>query len=419
MMKFIILFISSLLLATAASIYIQHDGGYMTMTIAGWTVQMSFALFVITVIILFLILHVLVRVINGVINAPEQLRQWHANKAQRLSEQYLSQGLISLVKGDFISAEKLLIKGAKHSQSPLANYLAAAQIAQKLGVLERRDQYLLKAQEGDQDNHILVDLIQAELQLKNSQPQQALQKLSNLHEQQPGHIDVNKALLHTCVELGHWSTVLELLSTTKGKKYGLTKEQIQHIKLQAYAGLLQQVNNTADNKEMLRKNWNAIPKKLQKDPYLIEVYTEEKLKLSDSADCEPLIRRALKKQPTATLINLYGLVESNNLARQLKFVEGLLTQHGRNDILLLTAGRLSAKNKLFGKAKNYLQESLVINPLPETYQMLGQLMAELGEHETATENYQKGLQLATLSQQHKPEGLLLEEHSDQPTLSDR
>lgn len=411
-MKFIILIISSLLLATAISIYIQHDSGYMTMTIAGWTVQMSFVLFVIIVITLFLILYALAGVINSFIKAPERLRQWQANKAQQLSEKYLSQGLMSLVKGDLAGAEKFLIKGAKHSRSPLANYLAAAQVAQKLGVLKHRDQYLRKARLAAQDKHVLIDLVQAELQLKNSQPQQALQKLSDLHEQQPGHNEINKALLHTYIELGHWSTVLALLATTKSKKCGLTKEQIQRTKIQAYIGLLRQANNTVTGKETLQETWNAIPKKLQKTPVLIEAYTEEKLKSSDSADCEPLLRRALKNQPTAGLINLYGLVASDNPARQLKFVENLLSKHGSNDILLLTLGRLSARNKLFGKAKNYLQQSLVINPLPETYQMLGQVMTELGEHETATQNYQKGLELITRSRQHDSANILLPEHSE-------
>ena len=63
---------------------------------------------------------------------------------------------------------------------------------------------------------------------------------------------------------------------------------------------------------------------------------------------------------------------------------------------MLTLGRLSVKNKLWGKARTYLEESIEINPLPEAYRTLATVLEELGEHGAAAVQYQKGLELATV-----------------------
>ena len=95
------------------------------------------------------------------------------------------------------------------------------------------------------------------------------------------------------------------------------------------------------------------------------------------------------------MLGLYGLVEGKDIARQLKFAESFLSSHARESVLLLTLGRLSVKNKLWGKARTYLEESIDINPLPEAYRILASVLDELGEHGAAAVQYQMGLELAT------------------------
>jgi HemY protein len=392
-MRLLVLIIISLLLAIGIGNYAEHDAGQMIITISGWTVQTSFSFFVILIIVIFLLLHFLMRLLSRFWNMPGQLGSWKKGRHQRLSEKYLSRGLMALVEGDWNKAETSLTKGAPHSQSPLVNYLAAARAAQQLGAVERRDSYLMQAYKNDPDAEIAIGLVQAELQIKQQQTEQALATLTHLHEQKPKQKQVKKMLLHTYAELKDWDAMLELLP--KIERAGiLPREQIQARQLEAYGGLLKQVSMDAD-KEKLNNAWSNIPRKLRSEFYLIEIYTEEKLKLTDAADCEPLIHKALRKQWDIALIGLYGLVEGKDIARQLKFAENFLPGHARESVLLLTLGRLSVKNKLWGKARTYLEESIEIKPLPEAYRTLAAVLDELGEHEAAAVYYQKGLELAT------------------------
>jgi len=391
--KLLALIIISLLLAVGIGNYAEHDSGQMIITISGWTIQTSFSFFVISIVVLFLMFYFLLRLISRFWNMPGQLGSWKKGRHQRLSEKYLSRGLMALVEGDWNKAEVSLTKGAPHSQAPLVNYLAAARAAQQLGAVERRDGYLMQAYKDDPDAEVAIGLVQAELQIKQQQTEQALATLTHLHDQKPKQDQVKKMLLHTYAELKDWDAMLELLP--KIQRAGiLPREQIQARQLEAYGGLLKQVGMDAD-KEKLGNTWSNIPRKLRAEFHLIEVYTEEKLKLSEASDCEPLIHKALKKQWDIALLGLYGLVEGKDIARQLKFAESFLSSHAREPVLLLTLGRLSVKNKLWGKARTYLEESIEIKPLPEAYRTLASVLDELGEHGAAAVQYQKGLELAT------------------------
>ncbi|MCH9047769.1 MAG: hypothetical protein IH836_02305 [Proteobacteria bacterium] len=394
-MKLLALIIFSLLLAAGIGAYIEDDAGLITVVISGWTIQTSFSFFIISMLVLFLLSHFILRLISRLWRMPRELGRWQENRHQRLSEKYLSRGLMALIEGDWNKAEVSLIKGAPHSQSSLVNYLGAARAAQQLGATERRDDYLLKAYRDDPDAEVVIGLVQAELQIKQQQTEQALATLTRLHDQKPKQDKVKKMLLHTYADLKHWNAMLKLLPKIEHAGI-LTREQIQAKQLEAYGGLLKNISLDGD-KEKLNNAWLNIPRKIRTEFHLIEVYTEEKLKLSDSSDCEPLIHKALKKQWDLALVDLYGQVEGKEKAKQLKFAESFLSSHARNSVLLLTLGRLSARNKLWGKARTYLEESIEINPLPETFRTLASVLDELGEHEAAAVYYQSGLELATVS----------------------
>jgi len=236
-MKLLALIIFSLLLAVGIGAYIEDDAGLITVVISGWTIQTSFSFFIISMLVLFLLSHFILRLISRLWRMPRELGRWQENRHQRLSEKYLSRGLMALIDGDWNKAEVSLIKGAPHSQSSLVNYLGAARAAQQLGATERRDDYLLKAYRDDPDAEVVIGLVQAELQIKQQQTEQALATLTRLHDQKPKQDKVKKMLLHTYADLKDWNAMLKLLP--KIEHAGIfTREQIQAKQLEAYGGLL-------------------------------------------------------------------------------------------------------------------------------------------------------------------------------------
>ncbi|MBI4006360.1 MAG: heme biosynthesis protein HemY [Gammaproteobacteria bacterium] len=403
-MRFLIIILLALFIAAVAGSYASSSTGHIVLTYAGWTIQTSLVFFLLLLVILFLLIYISIRLIVHLWNFPERYKYWRYQRHQRLSEKYLTKGLLALIEGNWNLAEESLKKGIPYARVPLINYLGAARAAQLQGALDRRDHYLRCAHEDNPDSKIAVGLARAELQISQKQTEQALATLTHLHDVRPDQKQVKLMLLKTYTDLKSWRKVLELLSGLERARL-LSKDIIRVKQLEAYAGLLQQAGKTA-NKEILENTWQDIPKNLRKELYLLEVYTNEKLKYADNAGCERLLRQSLKKRWDTGIVRLYGLVEGEDSMSQLAFAEKLLAEHTRDPALLLTLGRLSIRNSLWGKARAYLEESIKREPNPESYRELASLLEKQGEYSMASACYQQGLALATTIARHDSVKLL-------------
>ena len=92
-------------------------------------------------------------------------------------------------------------------------------------------------------------------------------------------------------------------------------------------------------------------------------------------------------------MQLYGQVRGRDPGKQLQAAEGWLKEHPNDPGLLLTLGRLCLINKLWGKAREYLEASLSFQRSAETCAELGRLLAQLGEVERSNQLFQEGLVL--------------------------
>jgi HemY protein len=95
------------------------------------------------------------------------------------------------------------------------------------------------------------------------------------------------------------------------------------------------------------------------------------------------------------MVLMYAQLNTSNPQQQLETAETWLHGHNRSAALLLCLGKLCIKSKLWGKARNYLESSLGIKPIIETYLQLALLLQDkMDDHEQAQSYYKKGLELA-------------------------
>jgi HemY protein len=109
-------------------------------------------------------------------------------------------------------------------------------------------------------------------------------------------------------------------------------------------------------------------------------------------NAESLLREAINREWNDELIDLYGRVRSDDVSRQLEFAERWLESQPDNPSLLLTVGRLSLYNELWGKARSYLETSVKRRPTLQAYRELAVLMERLGESDHALDYYRRGLE---------------------------
>ena len=110
---------------------------------------------------------------------------------------------------------------------------------------------------------------------------------------------------------------------------------------------------------------------------------------------EQIIKTHLDNTWDEALIQEYGLLKIDNIDQRIKQSESWLQHHKESAGLLLTLGRLHKKQKLWGKAKNYLESSLSRRPLAATYAELAEIHEFLDENADAQRCAKKGLHIAT------------------------
>lgn len=188
----------------------------------------------------------------------------------------------------------------------------------------------------------------------------------------------------------NWHNIIEILPQLENKTW-ISKDQIQQLQQESYENLLSEGKYTYDL-STLENIWSHSPSKLKKDPLLLNFYIQGLIRYHEDAKAESLIIKQLKRQWFGPLVSTYSLIKSPNPARQLAIAEKWLKKHPDDPYLLLSLGRLCKQRKLWGKARDYLEKSLVYDSSnSETYLELGELFEALEEPLQALAWFKKGL----------------------------
>lgn len=401
-MKTLIISLLTLFVAVVIALLAMEDPGYVLIAVGEWTLETTLAVAAVVIALSFFSIHFIMRAVRRVLAIPGGMRQWKKQHREHKAMKSLTRGLIDLAEGHWAAAEKKLLKyvgqeGTVAGEASLLNYLAAARAAQAQGADQRRDSYLKLAHENHPSADIAVGLTQAELQLNQNQLEQALATLRHLHQLSPKHAQVLKALALLYQQLGDWEHFLEIVPLLLKYK-AMPADAISDLSQQAYLNLLQ----AALSFSALSDVWSRIPESYQEDENILSIYIKRLLEMGESNVAEPLLRHALHRSFNQSLLILYGKIDCAEPSRQLALAESLLVDHGRNFIVLLTAGRLSLRNKLWGKARSYLEASINAQANAEAYNELGNLLERVGESEAAAECFRSGLSLVPGCEQATP-----------------
>ncbi|MCB1857437.1 MAG: heme biosynthesis protein HemY [Gammaproteobacteria bacterium] len=390
-MKTLVVSLVVLVMSVFVALAIKQDNGYVLIGYKQWTIEGSLAFFAFLNLLLFGVLYLLVKVIARLWNLPRNLNVWHDTRAVQRARQELTQGLIEMSEGRWKSAEKNLVRHVARSETPLLNFLAAARSAQHQGAYERRDHYLQQAHDSMPAADVAVGLTQAELQLGHAQMEQALATLQHLRSIAPRHTHVLRLLKDLYEKLEDWGGLEQLLPDL-AKRRVVDQAEMTALGVKVYLNLLGAASEAADSKA-LGATWERIPLSLRRNVELIKGYASFLKARGEEDRLEKLLRSAIRRRWNDALVELYGRVTASDIVAQLSTAEGWLEENPRNPILLLALGRLSVKNRLWGKARSYFEASIGSQPTAAAYRELGALVEKMGESALAVRHYKSALDL--------------------------
>ncbi len=385
----LILYVLILCLTMWAGFFLYHNSGHLELSYGDWVVDMPIWLPVLGSIIILFGLTIILTVFSSVGRTYRKFREWITGSSMRAVTDNANEALSALAEGDWAHAETRMLKAAKNSDTPLHYYLAAAQAAQYLGAIDRRDIYLHQALQSSPTAKLTVGLTQAELQFQQGQYEYCL---ATLNEVQKLAVN-NKLLLKLYADVysttGAWEEIINLLPALS--KYAVMPlEDFTALQIKAYTYVLR-TEAKKTGKQGLITLWDSLPREVRNQDEIVEHYVQLLLTLNAPNEVEAILRNHLKRQWDPRLVKLYGLTLSSDVGKQITNGEAWLKSHEDDPKLLLALARLCIANKLWGKARNYLDASLAIESTPDAYAELGRLLSFLGDQQRALECYKKGL----------------------------
>ncbi|CAJ1916915.1 heme biosynthesis HemY N-terminal domain-containing protein [Aeromonas veronii] len=360
--------------------------GYVLIALGNYTIESSVTSAVILAVLFYGALLIVEWLLGRVFGLRRKTLGWYGSRRRRKANQQTVAATLAMAEGHYSQAEKLMIKGASNSDTPLLNYLSAAKAAQARGDDARRDQYLQKAQEENPKAELALTLTQTQLQIEQGQYDTALAMLESVYALNPRHPMVLDQLRQVHLARQDWSALCDLIPSLH-KVGKLTPKQEEDLLQQAWSGRLQQA---AGSLETLKAVWQDLPRKLRLEPELLACYGDLLRQLDADGEAATLWQEALRKQPMPQLLARLPKLKLDSYQPLLALLQ---KQQGQPEVdtalaqLYLLAGQLDDAQKL-------LEQEVERAPSAAAYHALGQLMDKRRLTNKANEYYRQALELA-------------------------
>jgi len=392
------LFIFSLLaivLALWVTLYVGFpaDPGYLLIAFGNVTFETSLFALLVAAVVLYASARILLLVLQW-INPMRLLAAGRELNSQRKAKarSNTTEGLLALARGNWQASLKFLQKGMAEKDATVVNNLAAAYAAYQLGQRDTWVELLESAEANYPTARSTINYVKAQLHFKSGQLEQSLAVLEELKKNALNDGNLLGLLKEVYVQLDDWQHLEDLLPSLEKNKL-LDNEDLVRIQKRIFMEKLYACFNAANGGDSnalgeMKTLWKKAPTSFHEDERVVSHYADLLIQLNEKQDAAKAIETALSKSWNSNLVQMYGAKEYGTSAQQLLVAESWLKANPADGELLLSLGRISMRNQLWGKAKEYYEASIKIAPSAEAYGELGRLMKHLGDIE-ASEEYLK------------------------------
>jgi HemY protein len=368
-------------LAVGLSLAAHLNDGYAILVFPPYRVELSLNFAILLWIVGFALGYMLLRLVGHTLRLPLHVRAFRARRRSEKGQAAMLAALQALFAGRYGRAEKSAGEAYEFGEAPALSALIAARAAGELRELERRDQWLARAESHDSDAGQARLAVQASLLLDDRRYDDALDVLGELSRSGPKRIATQRMLMKAHQRLGHWDEVRRL-ATALGKRGVLAEVATAQLRITAQIEALRQ---QAEDATGLAACWQRTDDKL--DARVARTAAQLFIALGDGRRAHEIVEAALEAEWNEPLILLYGECVGADILAQIERAEKWLKSRPRDRALLLTLGRLCLQQELWGKAQSTLEASLSEEPSRSAHVALAQLFDRIGRPENANRHY--------------------------------
>jgi HemY protein len=386
-----LLWLLGLFAAAVAVTLAAHNPGYVQFVYPPYRMEMSLALFALLMVVIFVLGYLLVSLVFATLQMPEYVRRFRKERAANKGRAAMLEAFTAYFEGRFAAAEKAAVRAMELGEKSGLNPIVAARAAHELREFDKRDAYLANARDKTVGETTMRLMAKTEFMLDQKHPQSALNTLKELNDAGVHkHIGALNLELKAQMQAHNWDAVLAVLVKLE-KRNAIDNIVATQLRQQAWLEKLR--SQTADI-SALRALWKSIPGEFKRRSKIAAAASEAFGKLGDCRTSQQLLTDSLNSQWDSNLVTLYGECRNDNNNAQIEQAERWLKQHTDDAGLLLALGKLCMHQQLWGKAQNYLDASLSLEPNRAANIALGQLAEKMGKQEQAREYFQKAMQAA-------------------------
>ncbi len=379
---------AALLIGALLAEVLLPDPGHVSISLRGVIVDMSVPVFTLLLVASYAAIRLAIRLVQ----ARKLLQEAQLGRRRDRARRSLAQGLLELSQGEWRVAEDTVTRSARDSESPLVHYLVAARAADLQGERTRCEEWLTKALDSTAGDRAPVLITRAEILLRHKQPQAALTVLQQLEASGERNTRAVVLLARIYRQTGDWERLQQLEPRLRGAR-GISAATIDEIVVQIYLDRLKAAGGSLDFAKV-EAAWDAAPDSVSRRTDVVIAYARAAMACREQRPATKALRELLNRQWDEPAVLAFGELEPADPLEALDTAEKWLRKHPEDPALLLTCARFCMRAELYGKARSYLEASVLIRPRPETLHTLATLLDQLGERNRAFSAMSEALVLA-------------------------
>lgn len=394
-MKTLFWIIGLFALAVGLTLFAQVNTGYALLFVPPWRIELSLNVAIIVLVVFVALLYGMLRILAEITTLPLRVSAFRNRKRTENALRAEREARLSFFEGRYQRAEKLAAEAMAASDSNEAfavNAILAARAAHLMRDFERRNRHFESLRQRFGPTNLASTMTMAELWLDERRFPEAGKALEEARVISPKLTAALRLELRLRQREGNPDAVLKLLDQL-ARAEALDREQLHRLHLHA---CLQKLRQQTLSVEEIKEWWQRLPDEDRGQPQLVHALADSYIGIGEPDLARKAIEAALEKNWSSELAECYGNLRLDDpaLKEQLAHAEDWLIQHSDDHRLLLTLGRLCRAKSLWGKAQNYLEASIAVQPTAAAHAELGQLCEMLERTEEANQHYRASLELA-------------------------
>ena len=372
------------------------EPGYVLISFGTWSIESTFVALSLFLLVLLVLIYGVYKLI-GLLNPLGLLRgnSWlGASRRKSQATAASEEGLCLLLLGHWQDAYKLLVENAGKVENPVFNYLAASLAAWQRGDDTSWNYCLEQASRKARKPNPGIKTLKALLEYRSGKIEQSLAILIALDKEAPGSPYVLNLIKSSYLSLQDWEKLGDLLPVLEKHKV-VNPDELLQLSAKISAQRLAQVSAQTGGISALSRVWDAIDKKVRRTEEITLIYMAKLMEFSQHEEAVSVATSFLKKQWSDDVVLKSGFIDTHEPGRLLVQLESMLKARPNNCTLMLSLGRVSLRNKLWGKAREYFESCLKFSQSTslsaEANAELARLLDHMGEHAQSASLYGKAM----------------------------